>query len=66
MDTQKRTLCQHYRMRDICKRLNLSRSKIYLDISKGLFPPPIKLGRTSVWSEDQLTEYLSQMAKASR
>lgn len=66
MSAQKRTLCQHYRMKDICQMLNLSKSKIYLDISKNLFPAPIKLGRTSVWSEDQLTEYLSKMEKASR
>jgi len=57
-----RIICQHYRIRDICKMLNISRSKIYGDISKKVFPPPIKLGRTSVWSEDQIAEYISRMA----
>jgi predicted DNA-binding transcriptional regulator AlpA len=62
MDAQKRTISQHYRLKDICRILGISKSKIYEDIGKRLFPAPIKLGRTSVWSEDQLSEFMAKMA----
>jgi len=61
MDARAKVISQHYRLRDVCQVFGISKSKIYNDIKSHLFPAPIKLGRTSVWSADQLSEYISRM-----
>ncbi len=41
-----------------------SRSAIYADGNKGLFPRPIKLGpRSSGWLESEIDEWLEEQAK---
>lgn len=34
--------------------VSISRSKFYQDIKKGIYPPPIKLGRVSVWRASEI------------
>ncbi len=40
----------------------ISKSKIYGDIRRGTFPPPLKLGpRISVWSTDTIRAYIADL-----
>ena len=48
-------------------RTGLARSTIYLRISEGSFPKPIRLGvRTVGWLESEIEAWLSERIKASR
>lgn len=50
------------RLPDVKTRTGLPRSTIYLQISKGTFPAPIKLGgeRSVGWIESEIDEWLNQ------
>lgn len=46
------------RLRDVARRIGLSRATIYRLISDGKFPKPVKLSeRTSVWVESEVDAY---------
>jgi prophage regulatory protein len=48
-------------------RVGLSRSTLYLKISRGEFPPPIDLGERAVgWLEFEVDEWISQQIQNSR
>lgn len=48
-------------------RTGLSRSTIYLRVTQGTFPQPVKLGpRTVGWLETEIQEWLQQQIDASR
>ncbi|MES9899204.1 MAG: AlpA family transcriptional regulator [Sedimenticola sp.] len=48
-------------------RTGLSRSTIYLRISKGSFPKPISLGGRAVgWIDAEIQDWLEKQIKASR
>lgn len=48
-------------------RTGLSRSTIYLHISKGIFPAPISLGERAVgWLESDIDEWLAKKIEASK
>lgn len=47
------------RMRQLTLMVGLSRSSIYVFVSKGLFPQPIRLGPKAVgWRVDEVEEWL--------
>jgi len=49
------------------ERVSLSRSTIYLRISKNEFPAPISLGDRAVgWLEEDIENWLAEKVKASR
>jgi prophage regulatory protein len=55
------------RLPDVKTRTGLSRSTIYLRVSEGTFPEPIKLGDRAVgWIESEVEEWLQQLIEASR
>lgn len=55
------------RLPAVMARTGLSRSTIYLRISKGCFPRPISLGGRAVgWIDTEVNEWLAQQIKASR
>lgn len=55
------------RLPKVKERVGLSRSTIYLSISKGNFPKPIYLGERSVgWLEDDINEWVTRRIQASR
>jgi prophage regulatory protein len=55
------------RLPEVKNRTGLSRSSIYLKVSKGSFPPPISLGDRAVgWIEAEINEWLSKNIEASR
>jgi prophage regulatory protein len=48
-------------------RVGLSRSSIYLYISRGLFPKPIAIGQRSVgWVSSEIQDWLRQRIEESR
>ncbi|TVO75893.1 helix-turn-helix transcriptional regulator [Sedimenticola selenatireducens] len=55
------------RIEAVKARIGLSRSTLYLRISKGTFPKPVHLGGRAVgWIEAEVNDWLSQQIKASR
>lgn len=54
-----------YRLPQVISLTGLSRSSIYLRISKEEFPRPVKLGRRAVgWPEDTIIAWQSRMMEA--
>ncbi len=48
-----------YRLPEVKKRMGLSRSSIYLQMTQGLFPKPVKLGSRAVgWPSDEVETIL--------
>ena len=39
-------------------RLGRTRSMLYADVDRGIFPAPIKVGRTSCWRDDEVQSLL--------
>ncbi len=55
------------RLPAVMARTGLSRSTIYLRISKGCFPRSISLGGRAVgWIDTEVNEWVAQQIKASR
>jgi len=55
------------RLPEVKARTGLSRSTIYLRISRGQFPPPISLGGRAVgWVEAEVQAWLDTRIEASR
>jgi len=55
------------RLPSVKARIKLSRSTIYLLISKGQFPSPISLGERAVgWLEEDIENWIAEKVKASR
>jgi prophage regulatory protein len=56
------------RRKQVEARTGLSRSTIYLRISQGTFPPPVKLGgpRAVGWIESEIEAWLSRQVEQSR
>ena len=42
------------RIGDVLEILPMSRTSFYRDIRDGIFPKPIKIGRRSYWSENEI------------
>lgn len=56
---------KHYRRTEIEEITGLSRSTIYLMMSKGEFPRPVRLTRKAVgWPESAITEWLNSREAA--
>lgn len=55
------------RLPELKQLIGLSRSSIYLRISKGSFPKPISLGGRSVgWIELEISDWLNHQIEVSR
>lgn len=50
---------------EVCRQAGLGKSAIYEMIAAAQFPPPIKLGRFSRWSQKEVQEWV-EMQKAAR
>ena len=51
-----------YRLPDVMKVAGLSRSSIYLAVSKEEFPKPIKIGRRAVgWHQNVIEEWIQKL-----
>jgi len=55
-------LKQIYRFPEVMKLTGLSRSSIYLAVSKEEFPKPIKIGRRAVgWPNDVIEKWVQKL-----
>ena len=47
---------------EVSELISRSKSSIYADIKKGVFPPPVKIGtRISRWREDAVNEWITAL-----
>lgn len=49
-------------LREVRRRLPRSRSTLYLEIARGVFPKPIKAGRSSYWRDDEVDDLIAAYA----
>ena len=55
------------RINQLVGELNISKSSIYLWVSQGNFPAPFKIGGgTSVWHEEQISDWLESKRKEAK
>jgi prophage regulatory protein len=47
-------------------RVGFSHSWVYEKIAQGLFPKPLKVGRSSVWLESEITKWLAERVQEAR
>lgn len=58
--------CRFLRLPDVRAKVGLSRSTIYLRMSKGQFPQTVKLGERSVaWIDSDIDDWIEQRIKES-
>jgi prophage regulatory protein len=50
------------RIPQILKVMPISKSKFWLMVQKGEFPKPIKIGRSSFWTIDQVQTFIRERA----
>lgn len=53
------------RIPQILKVMPVSKSKFWLMVQKGEFPKPIKIGRSSFWTIEQVQGFIGDRAKQS-
>jgi prophage regulatory protein len=53
------------RIPQILKMMPVSKSKFWLMVQKGEFPKPIKIGRSSFWTIEQVQAYLRERTRQS-
>ena len=53
------------RIPQILKVMPVSKSKFWLMVQKGEFPKPIKIGRSSSWTVEQVQAFIGDRAKQS-
>jgi prophage regulatory protein len=49
-------------LREVRRRLPRSRSTLYSEIARGIFPKPIKAGRGSFWRDDEVEDLVAAYA----
>jgi prophage regulatory protein len=53
------------RIPQILKVMPVSKSKFWLMVQKGEFPKPIKIGRASFWTLEQVQDFIQESARRS-
>ena len=51
------------RIPQILKVMPVSKSKFWLMVQKGEFPKPIKIGRSSFWTVEQVQSFIQEKAE---
>lgn len=49
-------------LREVQRQLPRSRSTLYAEISRGVFPKPLKIGRGSYWRNDEIHDLITAYA----
>jgi prophage regulatory protein len=50
-------------LREVQQRLPRSRSTVYAEIAKSVFPRPLKVGRGSFWRDDEIDDLIAAYAR---
>ena len=53
------------RLPEVCERLGIKRSTVYAKIASGEIKPPVKLGKTATFPEDEIEKFI-QTRRAER
>jgi prophage regulatory protein len=53
------------RIPQILKMMPISKSKFWLMVQKGEFPKPIKIGRSSFWTIEQVQTFIGERTRQS-
>lgn len=53
------------RIPQILKMMPISKSKFWLMVQKGEFPKPIKIGRSSFWTFEQVQTFIGERSRQS-
>lgn len=48
------------RLPEVCERLGIKRSTVYSKIASGELKPPVKLGKTATFPEDEIEQYIER------
>jgi len=51
-------------LQDVVQIVGFKKSTIYKMIKKGVFPPPIKIGRSSRWKLSNIKKWMEQFSSA--
>ena len=51
------------KLQEVLDRIGLSSTSLYNFIAQGRFPAQIKLGRTSVWSENAVNQWMEEQKR---
>lgn len=51
------------RITDLVHKVGFSRAMIYAWIKEGAFPPPIKIGTSSVWLESAVDDWMKKVVE---
>lgn len=54
---------QAYRIEQVCSKLQISRAYVYILVKNNTLPPPIKLGKVSVWLESDLNHAIDKLVQ---
>lgn len=54
------------RLSEVLKQTGISKSQTYLDIKLGLHPEPIRKGRISLWSQNEINAYIEDLKAGQR
>lgn len=52
---------RHYRVKQVAELLNVSVREVWRLVARGELPPPVKIGRCSVWFESDIVEFQMQL-----
>jgi prophage regulatory protein len=54
------------RLPEVMGCVGLGRSRLYALVAQGAFPPPIKLGRSSVWIKSEVDGWVAKRIREAR
>jgi len=54
------------RLDEVLRQTGGTKSQTYIDIKKGVHPPPIKRGKVSLWPQSEINEYIEQLKAGER
>lgn len=52
---------RHYRVKQIGELLNVSVREVWRLVARGELPPPVKIGRCSMWFESDMVKFQMQL-----
>lgn len=52
------------RVKEVCERIGVKKTKLYALLGEGHFPMPAKIGKASVWAEAEIEAYMAERMAA--